>query len=159
MNACAASEFAMPTWVESGQPAPTRYTSLTMERRRFVALCDAPVAQWIEHPPSKRRVAGSIPAWGTPLSLRPTIRTASAGMITGCETDDSLIPPGSEMVIWPQSRGFHPRRTGRRSLKGAESGHADDSRTSCRLAQFRRASRQPGLNLRVRRGQGLWTVR
>ena len=25
----------------------------------------APVAQWIEHSPSKRRVAGSIPAWGT----------------------------------------------------------------------------------------------
>ncbi len=24
----------------------------------------APVAQWIEHSPSKRRVAGSIPAWG-----------------------------------------------------------------------------------------------
>ena len=25
----------------------------------------APVAQWIEHSPSKRNVAGSIPAWGT----------------------------------------------------------------------------------------------
>ena len=25
----------------------------------------APVAQWIEHSPSKREVAGSIPAWGT----------------------------------------------------------------------------------------------
>src|SRR5262245_21951645 len=28
----------------------------------------APVAQWIELPPSKRSVAGSIPAWGTTTS-------------------------------------------------------------------------------------------
>ena len=29
----------------------------------------APVAQRIEHPPSKRRVAGSIPAWGTNFKI------------------------------------------------------------------------------------------
>ena len=30
----------------------------------------APVAQWIEHPPSKRLVAGSIPAGGAPRRRR-----------------------------------------------------------------------------------------
>jgi hypothetical protein len=30
----------------------------------------APVAQWIEHSPSKREVAGSIPAWGTFQNLK-----------------------------------------------------------------------------------------
>ena len=38
-----------------------------VDDRRCVHFCSsrAPLAQWIEHSPSKRNVAGSIPAWGT----------------------------------------------------------------------------------------------
>jgi|BarGraIncu00222A_1022003.scaffolds.fasta_scaffold78616_2 hypothetical protein len=37
----------------------------TSRRHGYPRRTEAPVAQWIEQPPSKRSVAGSIPAGGT----------------------------------------------------------------------------------------------
>jgi len=41
----------------------------------------APVAQWIEQPPPKRKVAGSTPAWGTTTNTQVTadLRDVCAG--------------------------------------------------------------------------------
>ena len=54
--------------MRSGEEPAIAYRILETTGRqgpRKRVLPYAPVAQWIEHPPSKRVVAGSIPAWGT----------------------------------------------------------------------------------------------
>ena len=46
----------------------------------------APVAQWIERSPSKRNVAGSIPAWGTKLKSMQAIEENSS-----CRVDNHIM--------------------------------------------------------------------
>ena len=43
---------------------------LGTDQALYLPLPPAPVAQWTEHPPSKRQVAGSNPAWGTSGGLQ-----------------------------------------------------------------------------------------
>ena len=60
----AAPRTAIPNWdSRTGAPPGLTRAALGMLTSRLVSGY-APVAQWIEHPPSKQRVAGSSPAGG-----------------------------------------------------------------------------------------------
>ena len=75
-------------------------------KRRRTSL-HAPVAQWTERLPSKQRVAGSNPAWGTITTLPHSYLPSHIRLIFPAAV--GFGPPGS-FLQWADPSGEHPLR-------------------------------------------------